>query len=197
VAPGRTPGRALDAAFAAAPRRAFLPGPQRRFARLDRPLPIGYGQTNSQPRTVRRMLGLLDLRPGHRVLDVGSGSGWTTALLADLVGPSGEVLGVEVLPALVERGRENLRPFGLIHARVEQAEPGVLGCPAQAPFDRVLVSAEAPELPAELVAQLDPVDAVLVVPVAGTLVELRREAGSTRLAEHGAYSFVPLVVGRA
>ena len=124
------------------------------------------------------MLALLDVRPGQRVLDVGSGSGWTTALLADLVGPTGEVLGVELAP----------RAGGAWAARTcarsssttpgsQPAEPGVLGCPAQAPFDRVLVSAEAPELPAELVAQLDPVDAVLVVPVAGTLVELRRDAG--------------------
>jgi protein-L-isoaspartate(D-aspartate) O-methyltransferase len=193
VAPGRTPGRALDAAFAAAPRQAFLPASQRRFAGVDRPLLIGYGQTNSQPRTVRRMLALLDVRPGQRVLDVGSGSGWTTALLAALVGPAGEVVGVELVPELVRRGRANLRPFHLDHARVEQAAPGVLGCPEQAPFDRVLVSADAPELPAELVAQLDPVDAVLVLPVAGTLVELRRDAGRTRVVGHGAYSFVPLV----
>ena len=192
MAPGRTPGRALDAAFAAAPREAFLPAAQKRFARVDKPLLIGYGQTNSQPRTVRRMLALLDVRPGQRVLDVGSGSGWSTALLAALVGPSGEVVGVELLPELVEMGRANLRPFQLDHARVQPAEPGVLGCPAQAPFDRVLVSAEASELPAELVAQLDPVDAVLVVPVAGTLVELRRDAGRTRVMRHGAYSFVPL-----
>ncbi|QWZ08260.1 methyltransferase domain-containing protein [Nocardioides panacis] len=193
MAPGRTPRRALDAAFAAAPREAFLPASQRRFARLDRPLLIGHGQTNSQPRTVRRMLALLDVRTGQRVLDVGSGSAWTTALLAALVGPGGEVVGVELVPELVEQGRANLRPFRLTHARVEQAQPGVLGCPEQAPFDRVLVSAAAPELPAGLVAQLAPDDAVLVVPVAGTLVELRRDARRTRLVEHGAYSFVPLV----
>jgi protein-L-isoaspartate(D-aspartate) O-methyltransferase len=142
------------------------------------------------------MLALLDVRTGQRVLDVGSGSAWTTALLAALVGPTGEVVGVELVPELVEQGRANLRPFRLGNARVEQAEPGVLGCPEQAPFDRVLVSAAAPELPAELVAQLDPEDAVLVVPVAGTLVELRRDAGRTRVVEHGAYSFVPLVTDR-
>ena len=70
----------------------------------DGPLDIGHGQTNSQPRTVRAMLELLDVRPGHRVLDVGSGSGWTTALLAELVGPTGSVLGLERVPELVLTG---------------------------------------------------------------------------------------------
>ena len=75
----------LDRAFAAAPRTWFLPRAETRFAALDRPLPIGHGQTNSQPTTVRHLLGHLDVRPGQRVLDVGCGSGWTTALLAQLV----------------------------------------------------------------------------------------------------------------
>src|SRR4051812_9944700 len=91
----------LDAAFAAAPREAFLPASHHRFAGVDEPLPIGHGQTNSQPSTVRRMLSLLDVEPGQRVLDVGSGSGWTTALLAHLVGPGGSVVGVERYADLV------------------------------------------------------------------------------------------------
>ena len=77
---------AVDAAFLAVPRTGFLPRSQRRRADFDGPLTIGHGQTNSQPRTVDAMLRLLDVRPGQRVLDVGSGSGWSTALLAHLTG---------------------------------------------------------------------------------------------------------------
>src|SRR3954465_3340038 len=99
-------------AFAAVPRDLFLPESERRRATYDGPLPIGHGQTNSQPRTVAAMLRLLDVRPGHRVLDVGSGSGWTTALLAHVVGPLGEVVGVELEPSLVEFGRRNLAATG-------------------------------------------------------------------------------------
>src|SRR5690606_26842507 len=91
---------AVAAALRAVDRRSFLPRAQRRWAGQDRPLAIGHGQTNSQPSTVAAMLRLLDVRPGARVLDVGSGSGWTTALLAVLVGPEGSVLGVERDPDL-------------------------------------------------------------------------------------------------
>jgi protein-L-isoaspartate(D-aspartate) O-methyltransferase len=184
-----TPRRALDEAFAACPRAAFLPEDQRRFARLDRPLPIGFGQTNSQPTTVRHTLALLDVRPGQRVLDVGCGSAWTTALLAHLVGPDGEVVGVEILPELVAVGRAHVA--GHAPARVEQALPGTLGLPDLAPFDRILVSAEARVLPSSLVEQLDD-DGVLVVPVAGRLHEVRRRGADVVDVRHGRYAFVPL-----
>ncbi|RYU15593.1 protein-L-isoaspartate O-methyltransferase family protein [Nocardioides iriomotensis] len=175
-------------------REWFLPPGQRPFAGLDQPLPIGHDQTNSQPTTVRHCLEHLDVRPGQRVLDVGCGSAWTTALLAHLVGPDGDVTGVEVVPELVAFGRANLEPLGLDpdHVRVEQALPDALGWPARAPYDRVLVSAEASELPDALVAQLAD-DGVLVVPVAGRLTVAT--LGPDRRVEVrrlGRYRFVPL-----
>src|SRR3954471_16869751 len=103
-----TPAAVVEEALAATPRVAFLPDDQQRFAGDDRALPIGWGETNSQPTTVRAMLALLDVRPGQCVLAVGCGSGRTTALLARLVGPTGEVIGVEIVPELVEFGRAHL-----------------------------------------------------------------------------------------
>ena len=99
---------AVTAAFEAVPRVDFLPAGQRRCASYDGPLAIGHDQTNSQPRTVAAMLRLLDVQPGMKVLDVGAGSGWTTALLAQLTGPTGLVLGVELEPDLVAWGSANL-----------------------------------------------------------------------------------------
>ncbi|MFC6345302.1 protein-L-isoaspartate O-methyltransferase, partial [Nocardioides hankookensis] len=95
-------------AFAAVPREWFLPIREQQRSGYDGPIAIGRGQTNSQPRTVEAMLRLLDVRAGDRVLDVGSGSGWTTGLLAHLVGPDGSVRGLELEPDLVAFGRANL-----------------------------------------------------------------------------------------
>ena len=110
---------AVDAAFVAVPRAGFLPRAGVDRSSFDGPIPIGHGQTNSQPRTVAHMLRLLDVRPGHRVLDVGSGSGWTTALLAYLTGPTGRVLGVERVPELVTVGAANLRACDMGWATID------------------------------------------------------------------------------
>ena len=173
------------------PRGDYLPPGQRDRAGDDAPVQIGHGQTNSQPRTVADMLRLLDPRPGDRVLDVGCGSGWTTALLSWLVGPSGTVLGVELEPALVEMARDNLAARQVPRVRVEQADPDRLGRPAEAPYDSILVSAEARELPQPLLDQLtDP--GRMVVPVAGEMVLVERRDGRDHLTRHGRYRFVPL-----
>lgn len=179
----------VDRAFDAMPRADFLPRGARSRASYDGPLRIAAGQTNSQPRTVAEMLRLLDVRPGHRVLDVGTGSGWTTALLAHLTGPDGEVVGVELEPELVRFGSANLARTHQPWARIRPAAPGVLGVPELAPYDRVLVSAEPRELPGALVDQLAD-DGRLVIPVAGTML-LVRNPGAV-VTEHGSYRFVPL-----
>ena len=202
----------VDEAFAAVPRRDFLPARQHRFAHLDQALDIGYSVTNSQPTTVRNMLALLEPRPGDRVLDVGSGSGWTTALLAYLVGPIGSVVGVERIPELVRlsrasltgivpdesvadrldprQERQGLSQFGQVS--VHEAEPGVLGWPAGAPYDRVLVSATAETVPHQLLEQLA-IGGVLVAPVEGVMHRVVLTPEGPVVEKHGRYLFVPLI----
>ncbi len=173
-------------------RADFVPTEHRARVHEDRPLPIGHGQTNSQPRTVADMLRLLDVQPGHRVLDVGAGSGWTTALLAHLVGPKGSVIGVELQPELARWGAANLAAYAMPWAQLHLAEPGVLGWPGAAPYDRILVSAQARRLPEALVAQLQP-DGVMVAPVHGTMLRVRADDhGGVEVTRHGSYRFVPL-----
>ena len=184
----------LHGAFRAVDRADFLRARDRSNAGVDAPIAIGGGQTNSQPRTVFAMLELLDVRAGQRVLDVGSGSGWTTALLAQLVGPSGTVIGVELEPELVAFGRENLAKYDFPWASIRQAEPGVLGAPDDAPFDRILVSAEARSLPQPLVDQLA-VGGTMVIPVGARMTRVEKHGAGhddASVTTHGLYAFVPL-----
>lgn len=182
----------VSEALAAIHRVDFLTEPERRYADSDRPLVIGHGQTNSQPTTVRQMLTMLAAQPGDRALDVGCGSGWTTALLGHLVGPTGTVRGVELVADLAAWGRDNVARYGMSWVSVEQADPAVLGLPAGAPYDRILVSAEAREVPGELVDQLAG-PGRMVVPVKGRMAVVDRdERGHVAVRRVGHYAFVPL-----
>ena len=117
-------GDTVDAAMLQVDRRGFLPRHLRRRADEDRPLPIGRGQTNSQPRTVAAMLRLLELAAGQHVLDVGAGSGWTTALIARLIGPHGSVVGVELEPDLAAWGGANVAAAAVAESASARVETG-------------------------------------------------------------------------
>ena len=182
----------VRAVMLAVRREDFLPERQHPYAEDDRALPLGFGQTCSQPTTVRHLLSLLEPGLGHRVLDVGSGSGWTTALLAGLVGPTGAVHGVELVEELVVRSRTSLATYPVPWATIQLADPEALGLAAHAPYDRILVSAESATLPAELVDQLAS-DGRMVVPVAGRLsVAQKRGTDPPHVRQVGHYRFVPL-----
>jgi protein-L-isoaspartate(D-aspartate) O-methyltransferase len=180
-------------AMRAVPRRDFLPRSQRPFADQDAPLPIGRGQTSSQPTTVAAMLRLLRVPLGARVLDVGAGSGWTTALLAYLTGPSGSVLGVERDSRLAEWGAANVEHTAMDWATVVPATPGVLGHPRPNGWDRILVSASAAALPRALVDQVG-IGGRMVIPIRTSLLLIERlPDGRIRATDHGGYRFVPLI----
>ncbi len=179
-------------AFEQMQRQNFVPEEQRVNVNVNAPIPIGYGQTNSQPYTVEKMLRWLEPEPGNKVLDVGSGSGWTTALLAYLVGRNGKVYAVEKIPELVEFGRDNCNRLGIKNAQFFEAGKGY-GLPEYAPYDRILVSASATKMPQELIDQLKP-GGKLVIPVKSDILEVEKITdNSLDIKAHPGFIFVPLV----
>jgi protein-L-isoaspartate(D-aspartate) O-methyltransferase len=144
------------------PRELFVPETERRRAYDDAALPIGHGQTISQPYMVAVIVEALAVRPGLRVLDVGAGSGYQAAVLADL---GAEVVTIERIPELVEQARVNLMSAGYEGAEVVLGD-GTLGWPERAPYDGIAVAAAAPALPQTLYEQLR-AGGRLVVPVGG------------------------------
>lgn len=157
----------------------------------DYPLPIGYDQTISQPATVAFMLELLEPQRDEKILDVGSGSGWTAALLAQIVGPGGNVFGLELVPELVELGAKNLAKYSFPYARIRQAS-NVLGLPDEAPFDRILVSAAGSRMPKELIDQLK-INGRMVIPIQNSVWRVDK-ISETKIdrAEFPGFLFVPL-----
>ncbi|HET7573080.1 MAG TPA: protein-L-isoaspartate(D-aspartate) O-methyltransferase [Gaiellaceae bacterium] len=156
------------AAMAAVPRELFVPAESRADAYADAALPIGGGQTISQPTMVALLCEQLALRGGERVLDVGTGSGYQAAVLAEL---AAEVHSIERVPELAERARAALAAAGYGERVRVHVGDGTLGLPAHAPFAAVAVAAAAPEPPPSLYAQLEP-GGRLVVPVGNAREQL-------------------------
>jgi protein-L-isoaspartate(D-aspartate) O-methyltransferase len=159
--------RVLEA-MRAVPRHLFVPEAMRERAYDDSPLPIGLGQTISQPYIVAFMTQALDVQPGHRVLEIGTGSGYQAAVLAEL---TDEVYSIEVVPELAERARTTLAELGYDRVRLRVGN-GYLGWPEHAPFDRIIVTAAPPEVPPALVAQLK-IGGLMAIPVGEGEQELR------------------------
>jgi len=181
----------LVEAFLSVDRIRFVPERYRDNAYHDGPFSIDYGQTISQPYTVAFMLELLKPQKGHSVLDIGTGSGWTTALLAHVVGNNGRVRGIERIPELVTLGQDNLAAFNFLYASIEQSDE-LLGTPGEV-YDRILVSAAAKELPDTLCEQLKP-SGILVIPVGRYILKVSKDSqGKVAVEQHGCFSFVPLI----
>ncbi len=150
------------------PRHLFIPEAQRYDAYGDYPVPIGHGQTISQPYIVAFMTQALDVRPTDRVLEIGTGSGYQAAVLGELVK---EVYTIEIVEPLAERARATLASLGYRNVHVK-AGNGYMGWPEQAPFDRVIVTAAPDDVPPALVEQLK-VDGIMAIPVGDLWQELR------------------------
>lgn len=184
--------RILDA-FRSVPREAFVPEAAQERSYSDQALPIGQGQTISQPSMIAIMLEHLRCEPQHRVLEVGSGSGYAAALLSRL---AREIHGVERHGELARRARDTLSRLGIEGVTIHEGD-GTLGLPSYAPFDRILISAGAPSIPQALLEQLAR-GGILVMPVGGedeqALVTCQRDqAGNFHYEAGTPCIFVPLV----
>ena len=189
--PGRIDARVLDV-LRAVPRHAFVPAEVSRQAYADRPLPIGLGQTISQPYVVALMTHLLQVKPGDRVLEIGTGSGYQAAVLARL---AHEVYSVEIVAGLGRRAAETLARLGYANVATRIGD-GYQGWEEHAPYDGIVVTAAPDHIPPALVAQLKP-GGRLVIPVGGLFQDLRVIAksadGTTTSTSIIPVRFVPLV----
>jgi len=161
----------VEKAFRKVPRELFVPEEYREYAYFDEPLPIGYGQTISAPHMVAIMTEELSPEIGWRVLEVGTGSGYQSAIIAEIVAPSeeprerwGHVFTVERIKPLAERAKENLKRAGYGERVTVLVGDGSLGYPEASPYDGIIVTAAAPRIPEALIEQLKP-GGRLVIPV--------------------------------
>ncbi len=159
------------------------------------PLGIGFGQTISQPLTVAVMLELLQPEPGQKILDIGSGSGWSTALLCEIVGGGGKVYGVEIVPELSEFGRKNVSHYNFVRQGIAEfvCADGSKGLPDKAPFDRIISAASSQQVPEAWKKQLK-IGGRLVLPMRQSLwLIIKKSENDFEEKEYPGFIFVPLI----
>ncbi|MEM4714049.1 MAG: protein-L-isoaspartate(D-aspartate) O-methyltransferase [Candidatus Nanoarchaeia archaeon] len=174
------------------PRENFVLPKYKEFAYLDEPLPLFSEQTISQPTTVAIMTDALEVKPGQKVLEIGTGSGYQAAILSELVGPKGKIITIERIKKLVDFARKNLKNYKnvkIIHA------DGTKGYLREAPYDRIIVTASASELPNTLFAQLKE-KGIMVIPLEDHLFKITKIKGNPMYKDLGLFLFVPLLKGK-
>ena len=191
-------------AMRSVPRRHFLPENMQSYSAVDTPLPIGFGQTVSAPHMVSIMNEALQLEIGQKVLEIGAGSGWHAATIAEIVAPSdtprsewGHVYTTEIIEGLAEFARKNVRNAGYNDRITIICTDGSMGYPEKAPYDRIIVTAAAPDVPQPLIEQLKP-NGIMLIPV-GTvhlfqsLIKITESTdGKIKRENLGGVAFVPL-----
>ncbi|HDZ54695.1 MAG TPA: protein-L-isoaspartate O-methyltransferase [Candidatus Nealsonbacteria bacterium] len=189
----KTPG--IIEAFQEIKRVDFLPEDMKDLSEINEALPIGFSQTISQPLVVAFMLEHLQPELGNKILDVGSGSGWTTALLANIVGEKGKVFAIEIVPELKEFGERNISRYNFIEKGIAKfiVADGSKGYREEAPFDRILTSASAREVPQAWKEQLK-IGGRIVAPIGSSIWLLIKESeNSFKEVEYPGFTFVPLI----
>jgi protein-L-isoaspartate(D-aspartate) O-methyltransferase len=178
-------------AFQEVRRADFLPQEVQELASLDTALPIGQGQTNSQPTVVAFMLEKLGAKAGEKVLDIGAGSGWTSALLSHIVGPKGKVVGIELIPELAERAKKNLAQMKNV---LFLCDDGSKGYSPAASYDHILVSAalHKKELPKAWKEQLKD-KGNIVVPIENSIWVFTKNGDEFYEKEYKGFVFVPFI----
>lgn len=176
-------------------RADFVPKELADQAYINAPLPLGFGQTISQPLTVAFMLELLQPAPGDNILDIGSGSGWQTALLACLVGPAGKITALEIVPELYEQSIKNISRYDFIKRGAVRmlCANATAGLAAAAPFDKIIAAAELAEIPPAWLNQLK-IGGRLVAPIGHSLtLIIKKGEGQLDRREFPGFVFVPFV----
>lgn len=185
----------VEEALLKVPRNLFVPENVRSQAYRDTPLPIGDGQTISAPHMVAVMAEALDLREGQKVLEIGAGSGYNAAVMAELVGTTGRIITLERHPSLAEKAGKVLLEAGYSNIQVVVGD-GSLGYPEEAPYDRISVTCGAPRIPGPLADQLKE-GGTMLIPVGGleyqSLLRVRKEGGRMLTEDLGSVVFVPLI----
>jgi len=176
-------------------REFFVPENIRHLAYRDFPLSIGFNQTISQPSTVVAMTEALEVKEGDKVLEIGTGSGWQSAILSCLVGEKGFVYTIEIVEELAEFARENLSKVGVKNVEVIVRD-GSLGLKEKAPFDKIMVTAACPDIPKPLLDQLK-VGGIMIIPVGNLYLQemyvVKKLKDKIEKKSIGSFMFVPLI----
>ncbi|MDD3434668.1 MAG: protein-L-isoaspartate O-methyltransferase [Candidatus Pacebacteria bacterium] len=185
----------LIEAFYHIKREEFIPSDIKDLAYSNEALPIGFGQTISQPLVGAFMLELLNPLPGEKILDIGAGSGWTSALLAHCVSPTGIVIAVEIIPELVEFGKSNVAKYNFLTKGIVKfiGADGKKGYLPEAPYDKILASASAQEIPKDWYNQLKIGGRMVVSRNQSVVVVDKLEANKYQEKIYEGFVFVPLV----
>ncbi len=183
-------------AFRKIKRKDFLPEESKDLSELNEALPIGFGQTISQPLVVAFMLEQLQPRQGDKILDIGTGSGWTTALLAEIVGSKGKVIAIEVIPKLKEFGEKNVAKYNFLEKGLVEfiCADGSKGYEKEMPYDKILASASAQEKIPYAWKQQVKIGGRIVTPIGSSIwLFIKKSEKEFKEQEYPGFAFVPLI----